>query len=51
MNDDHPATQDWLEKKMGHKAYADMRNWGKIAIWLVLIVVACGLALYWIVGG
>jgi hypothetical protein len=46
-----PTSQDWLEKRMGHKAYGHMRNWGKIAIWLVLIVVACGLVLYWIVGG
>jgi hypothetical protein len=51
MNDDHPTTQDWLEKRMGHRAYAHMRDWRKIAIWLVLIVVACGLVLYWIVGG
>jgi hypothetical protein len=48
MNDDRPTTQDWsfLERKMGHKAYKDLRNWGKIAIRLVLIVVACGLVLY-----
>ena len=47
MNDDHP-TQDWsfLERKMGHNTYKDLRNWGKIAIWLVLIAVACGLVLY-----
>jgi hypothetical protein len=35
MNDDHPTTQDWLEKKLGHKAYTDMRDWGKITMWLV----------------
>jgi hypothetical protein len=48
MDDDHPTTQDWsfLERKMGHKAYKGLRDWGKIAIWLVLIVVACGLVLY-----
>ena len=51
MNDRHPATQDWLEKKMGHKTYADMRNWGKIVIWLLLLVVAGGLILYFIFGG
>jgi hypothetical protein len=44
MNDDDPTTH--LERKMGHKAYKDFRNWGKVAIWLVLIVVACGLVLY-----
>ena len=52
MKDDHhPLSQDWLEKQMGHKAYGHMRNWGSIAIMLVLIVVVCGLVLYWIVGG
>jgi hypothetical protein len=47
MNDDH-HTQDWsfLERKMGHKAYKELRNWGKIAISLVLIAVACGLVLF-----
>jgi hypothetical protein len=44
MSDDDPTTH--LERKMGHKAYKDFRNWGKIAIWLVLIVLACGLVLY-----
>ena len=42
MNDDRP----YLEKRMGHKPYGHVRSWGKIAIWLVLIVVACGLVLY-----
>ena len=37
-DDDHPLTQDWLEKQMGHKAYGHMRNWGSIILWLVLIV-------------
>jgi hypothetical protein len=52
MNDDRrPLTQDWLEKRMGHEAYRATRNWGAIAIGLVLIVVVCGLVLYLIVGG
>ena len=53
MKDDHrrPLAQDWLEKQMGHKAYGHMRNWGLIAICLVLIVVVFCLVLYWIVGG
>ena len=52
MNDDRrPLAQDWLEKRMGHEAYGEKRNWGAIAIGLVLIVVACGLILYLIVGG
>jgi len=42
MNDDHP----FLEKRMGHKAYGNLPTLGKIAIWLVLIVIACGLVLY-----
>jgi len=52
MKDDHhPLTQNWLEKRMGHQAYGHMRNWGSIALWLVLIAVVCGLALFWIFGG
>jgi hypothetical protein len=52
MNDDRrPLTQDWLEKRMGHEAYGQKRNWGAIAIGLVLIVVVCGLILYLIFGG
>jgi hypothetical protein len=52
MNDDRrPLTQDWLEKRMGHEAYGEKRNWGAIAIGLVSIVVVCGLILYLIVGG
>jgi hypothetical protein len=50
MSDDRP-TQDWIEKRMGHKAYRDTREWGKIALWLVLAVVACALLLYLVVGG
>jgi hypothetical protein len=42
MNDDHP----YLEKRLGHKPYGHVRSWGKIAIWLVLIAIACGLILY-----
>ena len=42
MDDDHPH----LEKKMGHKPYGDVPRLAKIAIWLVLIAVACGLVLY-----
>jgi hypothetical protein len=49
-DDDHPLTQDWLEKQMGHKAYGHMRNWGSIVLWLMLIVVVCGFVLYWIFG-
>jgi hypothetical protein len=52
MEDDRrPLTQDWLEERMGHKAYGAKRNWGAIAIGLVLIVVVCGLVLYLIFGG
>ena len=42
MNDDRP----YLENKIGHKPYKTVPRIGKIAIWLVLIVVACGLLLY-----
>ena len=42
MNDDHP----YLEKRMGHKPCGHMPRLGKIAIWLVLIAIACGLILY-----
>ena len=41
-DDDHP----FLEKKMGHKPYGGVPRFGKIAIWLVSIAVACGLILY-----
>jgi hypothetical protein len=52
MEDDrHPLSQDWLEKRMGHQAYGHMRNWGSIVLWLVLIAVLCGLALFLIFGG
>jgi hypothetical protein len=42
MDDDRP----FLEKQMGHKPYAKVPKLGKIAIWLVLIAVACALLLY-----
>src|SRR5262245_22112483 len=42
MDDDHP----YLEKRLGHKLYGDVPRLAKIAIWLVLIAVACGLVLY-----
>jgi hypothetical protein len=42
MNDNHP----YLEKRMGHKPYKQPRSWGKIAMLLVLIAIACGLILY-----
>ncbi|MGA7489027.1 MAG: hypothetical protein WBW74_19055 [Xanthobacteraceae bacterium] len=52
MNDDRrPLTEDWVEQRMGHKAYGHVRNWGAIAILLVLIVVVGGLILYWVFGG
>jgi len=43
---DDPTSQDWIEKRMGHKAYARKRNWGLIAIGLVLVVAVCGLLLF-----
>ena len=45
MDDDRP----YLEKKMGHKPYGDVPRLGKIALWLVLIAIACGSVLYWAV--
>ena len=42
MDDDRPH----LEKKMGHEPYGHVPSLGKIAIWLVLIAIACGLVLY-----
>ena len=42
MDDDRPH----LEKRLGHKAYRGVPRLGKIAIWLVLIAIACGLVLY-----
>jgi hypothetical protein len=45
MDDDHP----YLEKKMGHKPYGNVPRLGKIAIWLVLIAIVCGLVLYFAV--
>ena len=41
--DDH---RPHLEKRLGHKPYGDVPRLGKIAIWLVLIAIACGLLLY-----
>jgi hypothetical protein len=54
MKDDRrrpPLAQDHLEKQMGHKLYGQKRNWGTIAILLVLSVVVGGLVLYWIFEG
>jgi len=42
MDDERP----YLEKRLGHKPYKDVPRLGKIAIWLVLIAIACGLLLY-----
>jgi hypothetical protein len=42
MDDDHP----FLEKQIGHKPYGKVPRFGRIAIWLVCIAVACGLVLY-----
>jgi hypothetical protein len=50
MSDDRPA-KDWVEKRLGHEAYREPRAWGKIALWLVLGVFACGLVLYLAFGG
>jgi hypothetical protein len=43
---DDPPRQGWIEKRMGHEAYARKRNWGLIAIGLVLFVAVCGLLLF-----
>jgi len=45
------SAQDHIEKRLGHEAYREPRQWGKIALWLVLAVAACGLLLYLVVGG
>ena len=42
MDDDRPH----LEKQLGHKSYRPVPKLGRIAFWLVLIAVACGLVLY-----
>jgi hypothetical protein len=42
MDEDHPV----LAKQMGHKPYGHVPRLGKIAIWLVVIAIACGLLLY-----
>jgi hypothetical protein len=34
------------KREMGHKPYGNVPRLGKIAIWLVLIAIACGLVLY-----
>ena len=39
-----------LEKRLGHKPYGHVPRLGKIAIWLVLIALVCGLILYLAVG-
>jgi len=46
MDDNRPH----LEKRLGHKPYGHVPRLGKIAIWLVLIAVVCGLILYLAVG-
>ena len=43
--DDDPLEKQ-ITHQMGHKPYAHMPSLGKIAIWLVLIAIACGLLLY-----
>jgi hypothetical protein len=35
-----------LEKKLGHKPYGYVPRLGRIAIWLALIAIGCGLLLY-----
>jgi hypothetical protein len=42
MDHDRP----YLEKRMGHKPYGHVPRLAKIALWLVLIAIACGLILY-----
>jgi len=42
MDDNHPH----LATKLGHKPYGHVPRLAKIAIWLVLIAIACGLVLY-----
>jgi len=42
MDEDRP----YLEKRLGHKPYKNVPSLGKIAIWLVLIAIACGLVVY-----
>ncbi len=37
MDDDHP----YLEKQLGHKPYGRVPRLGRIAIWVVLIAIAC----------
>ena len=42
MGEDHA----FLEKQMGHKTYRPVPQLGKIAIWIVLVAIACSLVLY-----
>ena len=42
MDEDHP----FLEKQMGHKPYGHVPRLGKIAFWLVSIVIGLALILY-----
>jgi hypothetical protein len=44
MGDDPLEKQ--IAHQMGHKPYARLPSFGRIAIWLVLIAIACGLLLY-----
>jgi hypothetical protein len=46
-----PLGKELLEKRMGHEAYGQMRNWGSIALWLVLLAAAFAFVLYLVVGG
>jgi hypothetical protein len=41
-NNDRP----FLEKQLGHKPYGHVPRLGTIAIWLVLVAIACCLVLY-----
>jgi len=44
MGDDPLEKQ--IAHQMGHEPYARLPSFGRIAIWLVLIAIACGLLLY-----
>ena len=46
MDDNHPH----LETKLGHKPYGHVPRLAKIAIWLVLIAIACGWFCIWLCG-
>ena len=43
MDDDR---RPYLEEQLGHKPYGKVPRLGKVAIWLVSIVIAFGLVLY-----